>query len=192
MRWLTLYLRSRAVPVALAATVGSTLALWGLDRWIDAPQVRDPLALLAVLAGAAAFAPGLAGADVLLDRTAAIAWPPRRAAHVLLAGALVLGAVAATALTPTGTLARNVTGLTGLVALGAATLGATRAWLPPAGWTLLSLWFTPPIGLPPTEPTWKVALTWMVQPPPTTLATVTAVTLGATGTLAYAFLGPRR
>jgi hypothetical protein len=192
VRWLALYLRSRSVPVAVAVMVGATLALWVLSRLIDNPGREGTLALLAVLAGSGAFASGLAGADVDLDRTAGIAWPPRRAAHVILAGAAMLGIVAATALTDTATLARNVAGLTGLVALGAVALGATRAWLPSGAWTVLGLWFTPPLGAPPTGPGYKVALTWMAQPASSGMATITAALLGGVGTLAYALLGPRR
>jgi hypothetical protein len=79
----------------------------------------------------------------------------------------------------------------GLVALGAVTLDAARAWLPPATWTLLVLPFTPPLGIPPAGPTYKLMLTWMIQPAGTASATVSAVALGAFGTLAYAVFGPR-
>jgi hypothetical protein len=192
MRWLTLYLRSRSVPTAFAAITGTVLVLWSLGRLADVPGARDTFAMLAVLAGGAAIAPGLAGADIDLDRTASIAWPPRRAAHVILGGAVILGIVAAAVLTHPGLLTRNVFGATGLVALGAATLGASRAWLPLAAWTVLSLPFTPPLGTPPTAPTYKVLLTWTVQPPEVTTAIVMAVLLGATGTLTYALAGPRR
>jgi hypothetical protein len=170
----------------------SALALWVLGRSVDEARLQDALALLAVLAGAAAFAPGLAGADADLDRTAAIAWPPRRAAHIVLIGAAILGVVAATELTHTAALARNVTGLTGLVALGAVTVGATRAWLPAGAWTVLGLWSTPPLGTPPTSPGYKVVLTWMAQPSTNDKATITAILLGCTGTLAYTLLGSRR
>lgn len=192
MRWFALYLRSRSAPVALAAAAGSALALWALGATIDDPQAEDAFALLAVLAGATATAPGLAGADPDLERTGAIAWPPRRTAHLVLAGATILGIVAATALTDTGSLARNVTGMIGLVALGAAFLGASRAWFLPLSWTLLTIAFTLPEGSPPTEPTYKVVLTWMLQPLETTSATLTAVLLGATGILAYTIRGARR
>jgi len=190
MRWLALYLRSRSVPAAFAAITGSALVLWALGRF--APGARDTFALLAVLAGGAAIAPGLAGADIDLDRTASLPWPPRRAAHVILGGAVILGIVAAAVPTHPGTLARGVFGTTGLVALGAATLGASRAWLPLAAWTVLALRFMPPLGAPPTAPAYQVLLTWMVQPLEVTSATVMAVLLGVTGTLAYALAGPRR
>lgn len=187
MRWLTLYLRSRSVPATLAAVTGSTVALWLLSQSVDAARVRDTLALLAVLVGTAATAPGLAGADPDLERTAAFAWPPRRAAHIILAGAAVL---ALTAPLHTGPAARNITGMAGLVAFGAATLGASRAWLIPCLWTMSVLPYTAPLGVPPAGPIGKLVFTWMIQPPETNPATVTAVLLGATGTLTYAIFGP--
>jgi len=140
---------------------------------------------------------GLAGADHDLDRASAIAWPPRRAAHVIVAGAAVVGLLAATALVGeqmagTGQIARNVAGLAGLVALGAAVVGADRAPLLPVIWTVLVLRYAPPMGEPPTRPTYKVMLTWMVQPIDTRAATVAAAILAVAGTLSYAVLGSRR
>ena len=192
MRSLTLYLRSRSVPLALTAAAGSTLALWSIHHIADDPRAHALLALVAVLAGTAAFAPGLAGADLDLEQTAAIDWRWWRAAHVALAGAAVLGLLAAVglsgdALGATATLARNVSGLGGVVALGAAVFGASRAWALSVGWTLLVLPLPPPAG-----PAYKVALTWMVQPAETMVATVTAAVLGVGGTVAYAMLGSRR
>jgi len=139
----------------------------------------------------------VAGADLDLERTAAIAWPVRRAAHIVTANATVVAILSATALTGdalthAGPIARNVIGLGGLLALGAATLGASRAWLLPITWILLVARFAPPFGTPPASPTYKQMLTWLMQPPETISATVTAVILGAAGTLAYAILGPRR
>ena len=57
---------------------------------------------------------------------------------------------------------------------------------------VLVLWWAPPMGEPPTRPTYKVMLTWMAQPIEARPATVAAVTLAAAGTLAYAVLGSRR
>lgn len=59
-------------------------------------------------------------------------------------------------------------------------------------WTTVVLWWTPPAGEPPTRPAYKVALTWMAQPPQDRAALVTAIVLAALGTLAYALLGARR
>ncbi len=197
MRPLTLYLRSRAVPATAAAVLGSAVSLWALNLAIDHPDGRALAALLVALAATTAVAQGLAGADPDLDRASAIAWPPRRAAHVIVAGAAVAGLLAATALVAepqaaTGQLARNVAGLTGLVALGAVFLGAARAPLLPVLWTVLVLWWAPPMGEPPTRPAYKVMLTWMAQPTEARPATVAAIALAAAGTLAYAVLGSRR
>lgn len=197
MRPLALYLRSRAVPATASAVLCCAVALWALGLAIDHPQGRVLAALLVTLAGATALAPGLAGADHDLDRVSAIAWPPRRAAHVVVAGAAVVGLLAATGLVGEqmagiGQIARNVAGLVGLVALGAAILGAAPAPLLPVVWTVLVLRYAPPMGEPPTRPAYKVMFTWMVQPVDTRAATVAAVVLAAAGTFTYAVLGSRR
>jgi hypothetical protein len=197
VRPLALYLRSRAVPATAVAILACTVVLWTLGLAVDHPQGRVLVALLVAVAATTAIAPGLAGADHDLDRASAIAWPPRRAAHMIVAGAAVLGLLAATALigeqmAGTGQIARNVAGLTGLVAIGATVLGAARAPLVPVIWTALVLQYAPPMGEPPTRPAYKVMLTWMVQPVEARAATVAAVALAAAGTLAYAVLGSRR
>ena len=189
MRWLILYARSRSVPTTVAVIVAGTLAAWGIGRTTDDPGTRSTLALLAMAAGVAATAPGLAGADIDLDRTAAFGWPPRRLAHLVLVGAVVLGVLAA--LFSRAWLVRDVTGMIGLVALGATTLGAARAWLPCLMWTVLSLGYAPPLGAAPDGPTYKVVLTWLVQPAGSTTATITALLLGGTGAVTYALRGPR-
>jgi hypothetical protein len=197
VRPLALYLRSRAVPATALALLGCAVGLWALGLAVDHPQGRGLAALLVALAATTAIAPGLAGPDHDLDQASAIAWPPRRAAHVIAAGAAVVGLLAATALAgeemaSTGHIARNVAGLAGLVALGATVFGADRAPLVPVIWTVLVLRYAAPMGEPPTRPTYKVMLTWMVQPIETRAATVAAVVLAAAGTLAYAVLGSRR
>ena len=48
------------------------------------------------------------------------------------------------------------------------------------------------MGQPPSGPSYKVALTWMVQPAGVRAATVTALALAVVGTLAYAVTGSRR
>jgi len=194
MRALTLYLRSRAVPTTAAAVLGCTLALWALGLAVDHPLGRALAALLITLAATTAIGHGLAGPDHDLDKTAAIAWLPRRAAHIIVAGTAVLGLLATPALageqmTDAGQLLRNVAGLTGLVALGAVVLGAARAPLIPVVWTLLVLGSA---SEPPTQPTYKVMLTWMVQPAETRTAMVAAITIAVAGSLSYALLGSRR
>jgi hypothetical protein len=191
MRLLLLYLRSRQVPAALAAAVGSVAVPWWLSQATDDPTLHATLGLLAVVAGTAAAGTGLAGADIDLDRSAAIAWPPRRAAHVVAVGVAVIGIVAATALTgdqlaPARQVVRDAVGMSGLVALGAATVGAGRAWVVPLTWTLLVLLWVPAAGA-----TCQQVLAWMLQPAASAPAAITASVLGVTGVLAYAVLGPR-
>jgi hypothetical protein len=195
VRPLALYLRSRRVPAAVAAAVAAVAVLWPLAEAADDPTARAMLGLLAVVAGTVAAGPGLAGADADLDRTAAVAWPPRRAAHLVAACAAAARIVAATALTghqlaAAGRVARDAVGMSGLVALGATTLGAGRAWLVPLTWTLVAM--TLVAALPPSSAaTPQEVLTWMLQPADATPATATAAVLGAAGLLAYAALGAR-
>jgi hypothetical protein len=171
--------------------VGGVAVLWSLSQATDNPDNPAALAALAAVTGAAAAGPGMAGADIDLDRAAAIAWPPRRALHVLTAAVVVVGIIAATALTgdqlaPVRQIVRDAVGLSGLTALGAATLGASRAWIPPLAWTILTL-----LWAPPGTALHQQVLAWMLQPAHTTPATVTALVLGAGGVLSYALLGPR-
>ncbi|MCZ4511682.1 hypothetical protein O3Q52_26580, partial [Streptomyces sp. ActVer] len=141
--------------------------------------------------GAMAFSIGLGGQDLALDRTAAIRWVPRRAAHVLLAGAVVaaalltvqsMGAPMATA----AFVVRDSAGLMGLVAFGAALSGGQYAWTLPFAWLSFSFFAPPPTSAP-----MEVA-TWMLLPPGTATGTWTALVLTVVGTAAYAVAGPRR
>lgn len=192
MRTLLLYARSRSAPAALATMLGCATALWALGNQVDDPHGRAQLALLATALAAAAIGPGLAGADINLDRTAAFAWPPRRAAHLIIAGCITAGLLTATTLAGdpianTATIARDTIGLTGLTGLGAALFGASRAPLLPLLWAVLA------VGIPqPTQPTSQVILTWAMQPTSNSTATIIALTLGTSGTLAYALRGSRR
>lgn len=197
MKPLRLYLRSRGALGTVALMLACAVGLWALGRAVDHPVSRLFCALLVAVAATTLIGPGLTGHDHDLDRTAALAWSPRRAAHLLIAGAVVFGLLFATALageqmSGAGQLVRNVAGLAGLVGLGAVTLGASRAALVPVVWTVLVLRYAPPLGEPPTRPVYKVMLTWLVQPAGVRAATVAAVILVVTGTLAYAVLGSRR
>ena len=192
-----LYLRSRSVPASLAVLLGCAAALWSLGLAVEDRDGRGLLALLVTVAAVVAVAPGLAGPDHDLDRVAAIAWSPRRALHLVVAAAIVVGLLGATAqigdpMSGTALIARNTAGLAGLVALGAATLGAARASLLPVLWAVLVMQVTPPMGDPPDRPVYREMLTWLAQPIGSMPATVTAVLLGVVGTLAYALFGSRR
>jgi hypothetical protein len=196
MRLLTLYLRARRVPLALASAVGSTAAVWSIATAAGPAAADVPLGLHAVLAAVMAAGPGLVGQDVDLDRTAAIAWPAWRAAHVLAAAAAVTGIVVATALAgeqlaPAGQVIRDVSGVAGLVAVGAATVGASRSWIVPLAWTLLAQVLLSSTWSATAGPRQLQVFTWMFQPAESTSATVTAVVLGVTGILTYAVFGPR-
>ncbi|MGW3290593.1 hypothetical protein ACWDR3_38765 [Streptomyces sp. NPDC001002] len=191
MRWLTLYARSRQVPASLAAVVIGTVVIWALapDGGREPADPRLPVLVLAM--GVMAASIGLGGQDLALDRTAAIRWVPRRAAHVLLAGAVVavvllavqaLGAPMATA----EFVVRDSAGLAGLAALGAALAGGRYAWTPPFAWLSLSF-VAPPATSTPTRVT-----SWLLLPPGTPAAGWTALFLLVGGTAAYALAGPRR
>jgi hypothetical protein len=186
MRLLVLYLRSRQAPLATTGAVGSVVSLWQINQATDR-RMAGLIALLAVVAATAAAGPGLAELDVDLDRTAVIAWPLWRATHVITAGIAVVSIVTATALTghqlaPAGQVLRDATGMAGLLALGAASLGAGRAWILPLAWTLLGQIVALRLWSPPAS-AYQQALTWMHQPTASTAATVTAVALGVTGIL---------
>jgi len=191
VRWLTLYARSRQVPVSFAAVLISAVAVWALARdGGEGPGDPRP-AVLVLAAGAMAASIGFGGQDLALDGTAAIRWVPRRAAHVLLAGSVVAVVLLAVQ-TMGGEMAtpafvvRDSAGLMGLAALGAALSGGQYAWTLPFAW--LSFTFVAP---PPTSTPLRVA-TWMLLPPDATAATWTALVLTVTGTTAYAVAGPRR
>ncbi|MFJ9743335.1 hypothetical protein [Streptomyces sp. NPDC101166] len=191
MRWLMLYARSRQVPASLATAVITAMTVVALAG-DEGEGPGDPrLPVLILITGAMAASVGLSGQDLALDRTAAIRWAPRRAAHVLLAGAAV-GAVLLTAQTMGEHTAaalfvvRDSAGLMGLAALGAALAGGRYAWTLPFAW--LSAAFLAPSA---TGTPMQVA-TWMLLPPGTAASTWTALLLTFAGTAAYAFAGPRR
>ncbi|MDX3637934.1 hypothetical protein [Streptomyces sp. MB09-02B] len=195
MRWLTLYARSRQVPASLAAVVISAAAVGALVVR-DGGGPADPrMPVFVLVAGVTAASIGLGGQDLALDRTAAIGWRPRRAAHVLLIGTVVAAVLLAvgttvrtadTELAATAFVVRDSAGLTGLVALGAVVCGAAYAWTPAVVWLSLSAFAPPPTSVP------AEVATWMLLPPGTPTATWTALALAVTGTTVYALAGPRR
>ncbi|MCX4238690.1 hypothetical protein ACH4Y0_19660 [Streptomyces sp. NPDC020707] len=195
MRWLTLYARSRRIPASLAAVAVSAVTVAVLVRDGGGGGGGGPIepgpSVLVLAAGAMAFSVGLSGQDAALDRTAAIRWVPRRAAHVLVAGAVVAAMLLAVRtvgenMATAAFVARDSAGLMGLVALGAALAGGQYAWTLPFAW--LSFAFFAP---PPTSTPMEVA-TWMLLPPGTAAGTWTALVLTVVGTAAYAVAGPRR
>ena len=192
MRWLTLYLRSRRVPVALAATGGGAALMWSLwSVFSDDRDVAEQMVALTVLLLVAALTATLGGPDDSLDATAALPWRPRRVVHVLVAFVVVVALPLASLATgarfgPVWLVVRDAAGLIGLTALGAATIGVARAWFAPLGWTLAATLF------PQSEPIIGRILTWQSQPRVSTAAAVTAGLLAVGGLIAYAAAGPAR
>ncbi|GGL18291.1 MULTISPECIES: hypothetical protein [Streptomyces aurantiacus group] len=191
MRWVTLYARSRQVPASLALVLMGAGTVWALTQGTGEGPGDPRTAALFLTAAVAVAAAGLSGQDHALDRTAAFGWVPRRAAHVLLIGAVTGAVLPALAfmgddLAPTGFIVRDAAGLTGLVAIGAAAFGGQFGWTLPFGWLSAAL-FVPPSAGGPVQ-----VATWMLQPPDTAAATWTSLVLAAVGTLAYALAGPRR
>lgn len=190
MRWLTLYARSRQMPTSAAAVALVTLALWALH---GPGPVDLGMTILVLTANVAAVSIGLGGWDVVLERTAAIRWAPRRAAHTLLAGAFAGAALltvqaAGVQLAPTEVVVRDSAGLVGSAALGAALFGTQFAWTLPTGWLAIALFVAPALG----DNTAGRVFGWMTFPPGTAESTWTAWILLATGTVLYAMAGPRR
>jgi hypothetical protein len=192
MRWLTLYLRSRRVPMALAAAGGCAAVMWSL--WTVFSDTRDvgvSMVILTILLTVATVTATLAGPDDALEHTGALPWPPRRAAHLLGALTIVLLLLLATLMTgarfgPARLVVRDTAGLLGLTALGAATIGAARSWFLPLAWTLATV----TLSLPNTA--WGQILTWQAQAPDNIPAALTAGLLAAAGLVTYAAVGPAR
>ena len=192
MRWLTLYLRSRRAPLALAAAGGCAVVTWSLwSVFSDARTVGAEMVVLTVLLLVAALTATLGGADDALEGTAGFRWPRRRVAHLLAAFLVVLVVLLPTLATgarfgPGWMVVRDAAGLLGLTALGAATVGTARAWFLPLGWTLAAVLF------PRAEPVVGRVLTWQAQPSQSAAAMVTAGVLAVGGLVAYAVAGPAR
>ncbi|MFG2795569.1 hypothetical protein [Streptomyces pseudovenezuelae] len=191
MRWLTLYARSRQVPAALAAVLIGAVTVWALARDQAAGPGDPRLPVLVLATGATAVSVGLGGQDLALDRTAAIRWMPRRAAHLLLAGAVVAASLLAVqtmgvSMATTAFVVRDSAGLMGLVALGAALSGGQYAWTLPFAWLSLVFFAPPPTSVP------MHVVMWMLLPPGTAAGTWTALVLTVVGLTAYTLAGPRR
>ncbi|MEV6706562.1 hypothetical protein [Micromonospora wenchangensis] len=186
-----LYLRSRRVPLALAAAVGGAAVIWALYLAFAKDRDATPLVVvLTVLLMVAALAPTLAGPDANLDRTASLRWSWRRGGHLLAGGVIVLAVLLATLHTgarfgPAALVVRDATGLLGLTALCTSVVGAARSWFLPVGWTTIA-------ALYPQGGTWGAVATWQGQPTDSRAATVTAAAFALGGLVAYAIAGPAR
>lgn len=183
MRWLTLYARSRQIPLAVAAALITTFTVWTI---FDAPNPK--IAALALITAIAVLSTGLTGQDPHLDRTAALRWLPRRAAHVLFIAATAAALLLAftTDLAPIAFVVRDTAGLTGLAALAATTFGGQYAWTLPIGWFAVAYFIPLSDDLPV-----RIAR-WMLLAPDAAVGAWTAWGLAAAGTAVYALGGPRR
>jgi hypothetical protein len=177
MRWLTLYARSRQIPMTVAAALITTFAVWSVT---DSPNPR--MAALSLVAAIAVLSTGLTGQDPHLDRTAAIRWLPRRFAHAVFIAATAAALLLAftTDLAPASVILRDSAGLTGLAAMAAAAFGGSYAWTPPFAWFAVAAF------IPPTDDTVTSVATWMFQPPDNPAATWTAAVLAVGGAAFYA------
>jgi hypothetical protein len=185
VRWAALYVRSRRAAASTGVALASAAAIGLLAAASDTETTRLVLALFAVTVVVSVAATSLAGPDPGLDRTAALDWRPRRAAHVVVVGVLAAGAVASLGVVAADVVVRNAAGLTGLVALGVTVLGGGLAWCVPVAWTAVGV----TVLLATREPGAPL-LTWLVQPGESGAATVAACVLGVAGLAAYALAGP--
>jgi hypothetical protein len=186
MRYLTLHLRARRVPAAVAVALATSACAW--LAWLlasDSRQMGRPLAAVAVMLACVAASVTFAGDDEALDRTAAFSWPRLRAIHLLTAFGLMLGLFTLTLATsvqlgPFSFVVRDTAGLLGLTALGAVVLGAQRAWFAPVCLSVIAVFW----GSPTSNHGLQV-LTWMTQPIGTTASTITAIALAVIGAGAF-------
>lgn len=188
MRWAVLYARSRSVPSAFGGLLVATVGLWAAAGTSWTPL----LASLAAVSGVAIAAIGLSGQDVGLDRTAAIPWPVRRAAHLLLVGAVTAGALLVVqelgkSAVDQWFVVRAVVGMLGLAGLAATVAGGQFGWtLPLLCWMV---GFVVPVA---DDSVLARVLGWPLRAPDDRVATWTAVVLGVVGVLGYAVRGARR
>ncbi|QES08335.1 hypothetical protein DEJ44_23780 [Streptomyces venezuelae] len=194
---LVLYLRSRALPGALAAVAGCAVAAACAARRLESlpdfdHTARLPVVVFGPLLAAASIATSLHTPSDELDRTAVRAWWPRRLAHLLVPVALAVllfalavpghaeefGALAAV---------RNTLGLTGLAAGAAALVGARLSWLPPA--FLVGTVYLAAPSRPGGGAQWWA---WVMQPGGQAGAWTVALGVLAAGTCLYAWRGARR
>ncbi|MFG2896610.1 hypothetical protein ACGFZH_06035 [Streptomyces zaomyceticus] len=194
---LRLYLRSRALPGALAALVCTAAIGACAARWLESlpdfdHTARLPVVVFGPLLAAAAIGTGLYAPSDELDRTAVRPWWPRRLVHLLAPTALaaVLFALAvpghAEAFGPPAAV-RNTLGLTGVTAGAAALLGARLSWLPPA-FFVGTVYLAAP-SRPEGAARWWA---WVMQPGPQTGAWTVALGALAAGSGLYAWRGARR
>lgn len=188
-----LHARSRGLyPTSAALLVLAVAAPLAARALADAaPGSAELLRVLAVTAGVALVAPGLAGADPELEAGTPRSRPPLRLAHLGIAVLVVTAAIAAGQVlahpwsgASSGedlrVIGRDVAGLLGLQVATAALAGARLCWTPPTFWVLV----VATVGG--GEHGWRLIAAMPVAPPGTTVAAVTAVSLLAVGAAAHA------
>ncbi|WP_033288134.1 hypothetical protein [Amycolatopsis jejuensis] len=186
MGWLALYVRSRRVLVSLAALVICVVVLCLAlgDAW-------SPRFAAIVFGSAIAMAgAGLSGQDLDLDRTAAFGWPPRRLGHILLLGAVTVGAALAVQSVgdvqlETAWIVREAAGLMGLTGLAATFFGGYFCWILPLGWVLMAQFV-------PGKPGLQDMLAWPTLSAENPTAWLMAGALFLVGTATYTAVGARR
>ncbi|MDT9688124.1 hypothetical protein Q5762_07110 [Streptomyces sp. P9(2023)] len=194
MSGLALYARSRTLPGAVAALLGTAAAAAWSASWLQSGfdhAGRAPVVVLGPLLAASTIGTSLYAASDELDRTATRPWPPRRLAHLL---ALTALAVALLALAVPGhpeefgapAIVRNTLGSVGVTAAAAALFGARPSWLPMTAYVGSVYVAAPP------EPGGTAALwAWPMQPGPQPGAWAVALGAFAGGTALYTWRGAR-
>ncbi|GIJ19404.1 hypothetical protein [Micromonospora lutea] len=191
MTWALLYLRSRRVPLALAAAGGGAGVVWALClAFAEERDVTAMVVVMTVLLMVAVLSLTLAGPDENLERTASMRWPWRRAVHLLVALVVVLAVLLATRHTdarfgPVALVVRDAAGLLGLTALCATVVGAARSWFLPLGWTTVAAMY-------PQEGVWGAVATWQGQPAESDAAMLMAAAFALVGLIGYSIAGPAR
>ncbi|MEU9861021.1 hypothetical protein AB0D99_09100 [Streptomyces sp. NPDC047971] len=193
---LALYVRSRTLPAAVAAVLGTAAAAAWSASWLQSQPgfdhtARVPVVVLGPLLAASAIGTSLYAASDELDRTATRPWPLRRTAHVL---ALTVLAVAVLALAVPGhpdafggpAMVRNTLGTVGVTVAAAALIGARPSWLPATVYTG-SVYMAAPSRPGGAAELWA----WIMQPGPEAGAWAVALGAFAGGTALYAFRGAR-
>jgi len=120
--------------------------------------------------------------NAVLDRTASIRWPPRRAAH-LIGMAVLAGLAGLPAAVPPGVVARDALGQAGLAGAGVTLFGGSFGWCLP--FAALVVTYLPGLARIPVA-------TWLAQPAGSTPALVAALAFGVIGLLTYSAIGRGR
>jgi hypothetical protein len=185
-----LYARSRGTPRAGLALVGLCVAGAWAGRWLVArpalepDTARLPVTVALALAVAVVVSGTLHSAADDLERTTPRNWAAWRAGHA--AAAALVAVVAVLPVLPAAVhgqqaLLRNTIGLLGLALLTAAALGPRLCWTVPLGYTAtVYLAGSPDPGA--GRPVWA----FLLQPAPSALALLTALSLLVAGSAAWA------